>query len=88
MRGNPQALFGKRPTEKDPAKGTSPAVHFTLREPGGETPPGYSLEAVLEPTEHPLIFVRIEEVRCLENRFLTLSFQVRGRPNACLEGPA
>ena len=38
----PQALFGKRPTEKDPAKGTSPAVHFTLREPGGETPPGYS----------------------------------------------
>ena len=29
MRGNPQALFGKRPTEKDPAKGTSPAVDFT-----------------------------------------------------------
>jgi hypothetical protein len=26
-----QALFGKRPTEKDPAKGTSPAVDFTLR---------------------------------------------------------
>ena len=32
MRGNPQALFGKRPTEKDPAKGTSPAVDFTWRE--------------------------------------------------------
>jgi hypothetical protein len=31
VRGNPQALFGKRPTEKDPAKGTSPAVDFTLR---------------------------------------------------------
>ena len=31
MRGNPQALFGKRPTEKDPAKDTSPAVDFTLR---------------------------------------------------------
>ena len=25
----PQALFGKRPTEKDPAKGTSLALHFT-----------------------------------------------------------
>jgi len=32
VRGNLQALFGKRPTEKDPAKGTSPAVHFTRRE--------------------------------------------------------
>ncbi len=32
MRGNPQALFGKRPTEKDLAKGTSPAVDFTRRE--------------------------------------------------------
>jgi hypothetical protein len=29
VQGNPQALFGKRPTEKDPAKGTSPAVDFT-----------------------------------------------------------
>ena len=29
MRGNPQALFGKRPTEKDLAKGTSTAVDFT-----------------------------------------------------------
>jgi hypothetical protein len=29
VRGNLQALFGKRPTEKDPAKGTSPAVDFT-----------------------------------------------------------
>jgi hypothetical protein len=34
VRGNPQALFGKRPTEKDPAKGTSPAVDFTR----GRTP--------------------------------------------------
>jgi hypothetical protein len=34
VRGNPQALFGKRPTEKNPAKGTSPAVDFTLRGPG------------------------------------------------------
>jgi hypothetical protein len=41
VRGNLQALFGKRPTEKDPAKGTSPAVHFTLWEPGGEIPPGH-----------------------------------------------
>ena len=41
-----QALFGKRPTEKDPAKGTSPAVDFTLRGPGGEIPPGYSPEAM------------------------------------------
>ena len=38
MRGNPQALFGKRPTEKDPAKGTSLAVHFTLWGPGAEMP--------------------------------------------------
>ena len=30
----PQALFGKRPTEKGPAKGTSPAVDFTLWGPG------------------------------------------------------
>ena len=37
----PQALFGKRPTEKDPAKGTSPAVDFTLWGPGGAIPPGY-----------------------------------------------
>jgi hypothetical protein len=29
VRGNSQALFGKRPTEKDPAKGTPPAVDFT-----------------------------------------------------------
>jgi hypothetical protein len=29
VQGNSQALFGKRPTEKDPAKGTSPAVDFT-----------------------------------------------------------
>jgi hypothetical protein len=41
VRGNLQALFGKRPTEKDPAKGTSPAVDFTLWEPGGEIPPGH-----------------------------------------------
>jgi hypothetical protein len=27
-----QALFGKRPTEKDPAEGTSLAVDFTRRE--------------------------------------------------------
>ena len=39
MRGNPQALFGKRPTEKDPAKGTSPAVDFTRRA-GRGNPPG------------------------------------------------
>ena len=38
MRENSQALFGKRPTEKDPAKGTSPAVDFTLRGPGAEMP--------------------------------------------------
>jgi hypothetical protein len=31
VRGNLQALFGKRLTEKGPAKGTSPAVDFTLR---------------------------------------------------------
>ena len=40
MRGNPQALFGKRPTEKDPAKGTSPAVDFTLRGPRRSNAPG------------------------------------------------
>ena len=40
MRGNPQALFGKRPTEKDPAKGTSPAVDFTLRGPWRSNAPG------------------------------------------------
>jgi hypothetical protein len=39
VRGNPQALFGKRPTEKDPAKGTSPAVDFTRRA-GRGNPPG------------------------------------------------
>jgi hypothetical protein len=36
VRGNPQALFGKRPTEKDPAKGTSPAVDFTREEAAAE----------------------------------------------------
>ena len=36
MRGT--ALFGKRPTEKDPAKGTSPAVDFTLWGLGAEMP--------------------------------------------------
>jgi hypothetical protein len=40
VRGNPQALFGKRPTEKDPAKGTSPAVDFTLRGPRCSNAPG------------------------------------------------
>jgi hypothetical protein len=38
VRGNPQALFGKRPTEKDPAKGTSPAVDFTWREAARKRP--------------------------------------------------
>jgi len=38
VRGNSQALFGKRPTEKDPAKGTSPAVHFTRRAIRGNGP--------------------------------------------------
>ena len=41
MRGNPQALFGKRPTEKDLTKGTSPAVDFTPWEPRGEIPLGH-----------------------------------------------
>ncbi len=36
MRGNSQALFGKRPTEKDPAKGTSPTVDFTLEGAGAQ----------------------------------------------------
>jgi Universal stress protein family len=36
VRGN--ALFGKRPTEKDPAKGTSPAVDFTRREAARKRP--------------------------------------------------
>ena len=48
MRGNPQALFGKRPTEKDPAKGTSPAVDFTRRGPAGNGP-----GAILEPRSGP-----------------------------------
>jgi hypothetical protein len=38
VRGNPQALFGKRPTEKDLAKGTSPAVDFTRREAARKRP--------------------------------------------------
>ena len=38
MRGNPQALFGKRPTEKDPAKGTSSAVDFTREGARGKRP--------------------------------------------------
>ncbi len=38
MRGNLQALFGKRPTEKDPAKGTSPAVDFTRQGDRGKRP--------------------------------------------------
>jgi hypothetical protein len=38
VRGNLQALFGKRPTEKDPAKGTSPAVDFTRRGVRGNGP--------------------------------------------------
>ena len=31
MPGNWHALFGKGPTEKDPASGTSPAAYFTFR---------------------------------------------------------
>jgi hypothetical protein len=50
VRGNPQALFGKRPTEKDPAKGTSPAVHFTLWEPRGEIPLGHPTTLVRKST--------------------------------------
>jgi len=38
--GNLQAMFGKRPTEKDPAKRTSPAVDFTLRGAGRSNAPG------------------------------------------------
>lgn len=41
MRGSSHASFGKRPTEKDPVKGTSPAVDFTLWEPGSEALPGH-----------------------------------------------
>jgi len=47
VRGNLQALFGKRLTEKGPAKGTSPAVDFTLRAAGGEIPPADSPESWL-----------------------------------------
>ena len=50
MRGNPQALFGKRPTEKDPAKGTSPAVDFTRRA-GRGNPPGAILAGRPGPTQ-------------------------------------
>ncbi len=38
MRGSSHAPFGKRPTEKDPATGTSPAVDFTLRAAGVRFP--------------------------------------------------
>jgi hypothetical protein len=38
VRGNSQALFGKRPTEKAPAKGTSSAVDFTREAAWGNGP--------------------------------------------------
>jgi hypothetical protein len=38
VRGNPHAPFGKRPTEKDRTKGTSPAVDFTREEADGKGP--------------------------------------------------
>jgi hypothetical protein len=44
VRGNPQAQFGKRPTEKDLAKGTSPAVDFTWREVRGNSPGAIPIE--------------------------------------------
>ena len=37
MRGNLRALFGKRPTEKDPAKDTTSAVDFTCKGDGNRT---------------------------------------------------
>ncbi|GAA4985359.1 hypothetical protein GCM10023334_116170 [Nonomuraea thailandensis] len=45
------ALFGKRPTEKDPAKGTSPAVDFTRRA-GRGNPPGVITAGRPGPTQH------------------------------------
>jgi hypothetical protein len=53
VRGNPQALFGKRPTEKDPAKGTSPAVHFTRREAARKRPMFTQLEHGTSPGGPP-----------------------------------
>ena len=54
MRGNPQALFGKRPTEKDPAKGTSPAVDFTRREATRKRPGFRSLNPGPRRAAHPV----------------------------------
>jgi hypothetical protein len=54
VRGNLQALFGKRPTEKDPAMGTSPAVDFTLGGPRCSNAPGLpggKQEHMTEPSE-------------------------------------
>jgi hypothetical protein len=58
VRGNLQALFGKRPTEKDPAKGTSPAVDFTRRagrgNPPGAIPAGRPGPTPTVPPGHPV----------------------------------
>jgi len=45
-----QALFGKRPTEKDPAKGTSPAVDFTRREAARKRPAPRMRDLAVQPT--------------------------------------
>ena len=54
MRGNSQALFGKRPTEKDPAKGTSLAVDFTRREAARKRPEFTVREPGPRRTAHPV----------------------------------
>ena len=63
MRGNPQILFGKRPTEKDLAKGTSPAVHFTLRGGGAATRPGYLTDRQLPEPARPFPGGRTDTAR-------------------------
>ena len=55
MRGNSHALFGKRPTEKDPAKGTSPAVHFTRREAVRKRPSSREVNAEPRRAAHPTL---------------------------------
>jgi hypothetical protein len=44
---------GRGRRKRTPTTGTSPAAYFTLREPGGATPPGYSLGAPFV-IQHPV----------------------------------
>jgi hypothetical protein len=58
-----QALFGKRPTKKDPAKGTSSAIDFTLKGPG---PPQGGLGYLTAGSDQPGTCARADSDRATQ----------------------